>query len=289
MAFGLFLAAMQALGDASLRLLEIVPLYERLKPILETAPEVDAARVPPGTLTGSVELSHVSFRYSDEGPWILRDLSLQMRTGEFIAFVGDSGCGKSTLLRLLLGFERCTSGTIYYDGQDINSLDLRLVRRQMGVVLQVSRVMPTDIFRNIVGVSTRTVDDAWDAAEMAGFADDIRMMPMGMHTYVAEGGSTLSGGQRQRLLIARATVNRPRLLFLDEATSALDNQTQAIVSESLERLEATRVVIAHRLSTIVNADRICVLEGGQIVEMGTYTELLERDGLFAKLARRQMA
>ena len=203
--------------------------------------------------------------------------------------LATSGCGKSTLLRLLLGFERCTSGTIYYDGQDINSLDLRLVRRQMGVVLQVSRVMPTDIYRNIVGVSTRTVDDAWDAAEMAGFADDIRAMPMGMHTYVAEGGSTLSGGQRQRLLIARAIVNRPRLLFLDEATSALDNQTQAIVSESLERLEATRVVIAHRLSTIVNADRICVLEGGRIAEMGTYAELLERDGLFARLARRQMA
>jgi NHLM bacteriocin system ABC transporter ATP-binding protein len=288
-AFGLFLAAMQALGDASLRLLEIVPLYERLQPILQSAPEVDAARVPPGALTGTIELSHVSFRYSDEGPWILRDVSLQIRPGEFVAFVGDSGCGKSTLLRLLLGFERCTSGTIYYDGQDLNSLDLRLVRRQMGVVLQVSRVMPVDIYRNIVGVSTRTVDDAWDAAEMAGFADDIRAMPMGMHTYVAEGGSTLSGGQRQRLLIARAIVNRPRLLFLDEATSALDNQTQAIVSESLERLEATRVVIAHRLSTIVNADRICMLEGGHIAEMGTHAELLALNGLFARLARRQMA
>ena len=155
MAFGLFLAAMQALGDASLRLLEIVPLYERLQPILQTAPEVDAARVPPGALTGVIELSHVSFRYSEDGPWILRDVSLQIRPGEFVAFVGDSGCGKSTLLRLLLGFERCSSGTIYYDGQDINSLDLRLVRRQMGVVLQVSRVMPTDIYRNIVGVSTR--------------------------------------------------------------------------------------------------------------------------------------
>ena len=196
-------------------------------------------------------------------------MSLQIRPGEFVAFVGDSGCGKSTLLRLLLGFERCSSGTIYYDGQDLNSLDLRLVRRQMGVVLQVSRVMPTDIYRNIVGVSTRTEDDAWDAAEMAGLADDIRAMPMRMHTYVAEGGSTLSGGQRQRLLIARAIVNRPRLLFLDEATSALDNQTQAIVSESLERLDATRVVIAHRLSTIVNADRICMLDGGRIAEMGT--------------------
>jgi ATP-binding cassette subfamily C protein len=288
-AFGLFLAAMQTLGDASIRLLEIVPLYERLQPILRTAPEVDVARVPPGPVTGTIELSRVSFRYSEDGPWILRDVSLQIRPGEFVAFVGDSGCGKSTLLRLLLGFEKCTAGTIYYDGQDIDTLDLRLLRRQMGVVLQVSRVMPTDIYRNIVGVSTRTEEDAWDAAEMAGLADDIRAMPMRMHTYVAEGGSTLSGGQRQRLLIARAIVNRPRLLFLDEATSALDNRTQAIVSESLERLDATRIVIAHRLSTIVNADRICMLDGGRIVEMGSYTELMARDGLFARLANRQKA
>jgi ABC-type bacteriocin/lantibiotic exporter with double-glycine peptidase domain len=288
-AFGLFLAAMQALGDASVRLLEMIPLYERLQPLLRSAPESDPSRVAPAALLGGIELSKVSFRYGEDGPWILRDVSLQIRPGEFVAFVGDSGSGKSTLLRLLLGFERCTHGTIYYDGQDINSLDLRLLRRQMGVVLQVSRVMPTDIYRNIVGVSTRTVEDAWDAAEMAGLADDVRAMPMGLHTYVAEGGSTLSGGQRQRLLIARAIVNRPRLLFLDEATSALDNRTQAVVSESLERLDATRIVIAHRLSTIVNADRICVLDNARIVEEGTYASLMERDGLFARLARRQMA
>lgn len=288
-AFGLFLAAMQALGDASVRLLEIIPLYERLQPLLKSAPETDPSRVAPAALLGSIELSKVSFRYGEDGPWILRDVSLQIRPGEFVAFVGDSGSGKSTLLRLLLGFERCTHGTIYYDGQDINSLDLRLLRRQMGVVLQVSRVMPTDIYRNIVGISTRTVEDAWDAAEMAGLADDVRAMPMGLHTYVAEGGSTLSGGQRQRLLIARAIVNRPRLLFLDEATSALDNRTQSVVSESLERLDATRIVIAHRLSTIVNADRICVLDNAHIVEEGNYASLMAQDGLFARLARRQMA
>jgi NHLM bacteriocin system ABC transporter ATP-binding protein len=288
-AFGLFLAAMQALGDASLNLLRVVPIYERFEPILVTPPEVDRGKLAPGRLKGEIELSHVSFRYGEDGPWILRNMSLKIRPGEFVAFVGPSGCGKSTLLRLLLGFERPTSGTVYYDGQDLGALDLRLVRQQMGVVLQVSRVMPSEIYRNIVGTSRRTIDDAWRAAEMAGLADDIRNMPMGMHTYVSEGGGTLSGGQRQRLLIARAVVNRPKLLFLDEATSALDNRTQAIVAESFERLEATRVVIAHRLSTIANADRICYLDAGEIAETGTYQELMARDGLFARLARRQMS
>jgi NHLM bacteriocin system ABC transporter ATP-binding protein len=289
-AYGLFLAAMQALGDASLNLLRAVPVYERFAPILSTPPEVDSTRAFPGKLTGEIELSHVSFRYSDDGPWILRDVSLKMAPGEFVAFVGPSGCGKSTMMRLMLGFERPTSGTIYYDGQDLNSLDLRLVRQQMGVVLQQSRVLPTEIYRNILGASSsRTIDDAWEAAEMAGLADDIRNMPMGMHTYVSEGGGTLSGGQRQRLLIARAIVHRPKIMFLDEATSALDNRAQSIITGSLDRLDATRIVIAHRLSTIVNADRICFLDGGKITEQGTHGELMERAGAFARLATRQMA
>jgi ATP-binding cassette subfamily C protein len=220
---------------------------------------------------------------------VLRDVSLKIAPGEFVAFVGGSGCGKSTLLRLMLGFERPSSGAIYFDGQDLSALDVRLVRQQMGVVLQISRVMPTEIYRNIVGMSSRTIEDAWVAAEMAGMAADIRNMPMGMHTYVSEGGGTLSGGQRQRLLIARAIVNRPKILFLDEATSALDNRTQSIVTDSMKRLDATRIVIAHRLSTIADADRICYLEAGRIAEMGTYDELMARNGLFAQLARRQMA
>jgi ATP-binding cassette subfamily C protein len=248
---------------------------------------VDASKVYPGKLKGEIEISHAHFRYIEDGPWVIKDLSLKINPGEFVAFVGGSGCGKSTLMRLLLGFEIATSGAIYYDGQDISSLDLRLLRRQMGVVLQASRVMPADIYRNIVGVSSRTLDEAWEAAEAAGMAQDIKAMPMGMHTYVSEGGGTLSGGQRQRLLICRAIVNKPNVLFLDEATSALDNRAQAMVTESMNRMEATRIVIAHRLSTVINADRICYLEGGRIAEMGTYDELMEKDGLFAQLARRQ--
>ena len=191
-------------------------------------------------------------------------------------------------MRLMLGFEAPAQGTIYFDGQDLSSIDVRMLRQQMGVVLQDSRVMPTEIFRNIFGASARTLEDAWEAAEKSGLAEDIRNMPMGMHTYVSEGGGTLSGGQRQRLMIARAIVNKPKIIFLDEATSALDNRTQAIVTESMDRMEATRIVIAHRLSTIINADKICYLEAGQIIEQGTYEELMEKDGAFAALAKRQM-
>jgi ATP-binding cassette subfamily C protein len=288
-AYGLFLGAMQALGDASLNLLRIIPIYERIVPVLETTPEVDRSKAFPGKLTGDIELSRVHFKYTPDGPFIVRDLSLKIKAGEFVAFVGSSGCGKSTLMRLMLGFEQASSGTIYYDGQDVSTLDLQMLRQQIGVVLQVSRVMPTEIFRNIVGASSKSLEDAWEAAEKSGLAEDIRNMPMGMHTYVSEGGGTLSGGQRQRLMIARAIVNKPKVIFLDEATSALDNRTQAIVTESMDRMDATRIVIAHRLSTIIKADKICYLEAGQIVEMGNYEELMAKDGPFAALARRQMA
>jgi ATP-binding cassette subfamily C protein len=192
-------------------------------------------------------------------------------------------------MRLMLGFERPEKGSIYYDGQDLSNLDVRLVRQQLGVVLQDSRVLPADIYRNIIGTTSRTIDEAWEAAEAAGFADDIRQMPMGMHTYVSEGGGGFSGGQKQRLMISRAVVNKPKILFLDEATSALDNRTQAIVTASMDKMRSTRIVIAHRLSTIINADRICYMQGGVIAEMGSYEELMKKDGLFAELARRQMA
>jgi ABC-type bacteriocin/lantibiotic exporter with double-glycine peptidase domain len=228
------------------------------------------------------------FRYRSDGPLVLRDVTLHVNAGEFVAFVGPSGSGKSTLLRLLLGFDELESGSIYYDGQDLSGLDIQSVRRQIGVVLQSGRLMSGDILTNIIGSGSATLEEGWEAARMAGFADDIKQMPMGMHTVISEGGGTLSGGQRQRLLIARAIVNRPRILLFDEATSALDNRTQAIVSASLERLQATRIVVAHRLSTIVNADRICVIERGRIVEIGKHDELMARNGLYAELAKRQL-
>jgi ATP-binding cassette subfamily C protein len=289
-AFTMFLTALLAMTEALSDLLRALPLYENAKPILETTPEIRAALSDPGELKGDIELNHVAFRYTEDGPKILQDLSLSIKAGEFVAFVGPSGSGKSTVFRLLLGFETAEAGAVYYDRQDLSSLDLTSVRRQIGVVLQNGRLMAGDIYSNIVGSSVSlTQDDAWEAARMAGLAEDIEAMPMGMHTVVSDGGGTLSGGQRQRLLIARAIVNRPRILLMDEATSALDNHTQVIVSQSLERLQATRIVIAHRLSTVVKADKIAVINNGVIEELGDYKTLMAKNGLFAELARRQIA
>ncbi len=288
-AFTQFLLAALALSSALIALFEVIPSYERLKPITTASPEVDATKAHPGTLTGEIEVSRVSFRYIADGPQILHDVSFQIQPGEFVAIVGPSGSGKSTLLRLLLGFEQPEAGALYFDGQDLNNLDITAVRQQLGVVLQNGQVMTGDIFSNIIGVANLTLEDAWAAADVAGLKADIEHMPMGMHTLVSEGGSTLSGGQRQRLLIARAIARKPRILFFDEATSALDNQTQAAVSSSLENLDATRVVIAHRLSTIINADRIFVMDKGRIVQQGKYADLIRETGLFADLARRQLA
>ena len=258
-AFGQFLAAALSLVSAFSSVLAMVPVYERLSPILETVPEVDESKAEPGDLAGEIEFSHVSFRYQDDGPLILDDVSFRAAPGEFIALVGPSGAGKSTCLRLILGFEKPTSGSIYFDGQDLAGLAAQSVRRQIGVVLQTGRPMAGSIFSNITGNSNLGIDDAWEAARMAGLEEDIKAMPMGMHTVISEGAETFSGGQKQRILIARAIVNRPRIILFDEATSALDNRTQEMVSRSLERLKATRIVIAHRLSTIQNADRIYVV------------------------------
>lgn len=288
-AFSQFLFATLQVSTAIISVLAIVPMYERAKPIFQTLPETDETKASPGELSGAIEVSHLSFRYKENGPLILKDVSLQIRPGQFVALVGSSGSGKSTLFRLLLGFETPEAGAIYYDGQDLAALDIREVRRQMGVVLQNGRLLTGSIYENIVGSSLLAIENAWQAARQSGLDEDVKRMPMGMHTLVSEGGGTLSGGQRQRLLIARAIVNQPRILFFDEATSALDNRTQAIVSESLEKLEATRIVIAHRLSTIINADCIFVMADGRVVQSGTYQELINQAGLFADLAKRQIA
>ncbi|MBJ7598157.1 MAG: NHLP bacteriocin export ABC transporter permease/ATPase subunit [Candidatus Nephthysia bennettiae] len=282
------LLAMLGLGMAATTLAQAVPLYESARPILEAVPEVGDQAVHPGVLRGGIEVTGLTFRYMAEAPPALDDVSFRVAAGEFLALVGPSGSGKSTIMRLLLGFESPESGSIHYDGHDLASLDLQAVRRQLGVVLQTSRVFPGSILQNIVGTSALTLDDAWEAAILAGLDEDIRTMPMGMQTFIVEGGSTLSGGQRQQLLIARAIVQRPRILLFDEATSALDNQTQAIVSRALDSLKATRIVIAHRLSTIMHADRICVLVDGRIVESGGYEELMSRPGPFQDLAKRQV-
>jgi len=281
-------SVMIAVGNLS-SVLAIIPLYERMRPIVEQVPETQTARKEPGQLTGSIEMAHLNFRYKADGPLILKDLSLKADPGEFIALVGPSGSGKSTILRLLIGFETPESGSIFYDGQRLAELDIQSVRRQLGVVLQGGKLLSGDIFECIAGGSRLTMEDAWEAARMAALDQEIEAMPMGMHTVVGEGGSGLSGGQRQRLLIARAIVRKPRIVLFDEATSAMDNLSQAQVSASLEGLQATRIVIAHRLSTVRNADRIYVIVRGEIMESGSYDELMAKGGVFSELARRQIA
>lgn len=287
-AFGTFISGVVDLSNTLTDILGVVPLWERAKPIVQGKPESTLAQADPGCLTGKIALEHITFRYREDGPLILDDVSIRIEPGEFIAIVGPSGSGKSTIFRFLLGFETPLSGTVYYDGQDLAGLDIQGVRRQLGVVLQNGRINSGAIFDNITCGALVTLDEAWEAAKRAGFAEDIERMPMGMHTVISEGGTNLSGGQRQRLLIARAIVLKPKIILMDEATSALDNRTQAIVTESLDKLNATRVVIAHRLSTIRNADRIYVIEAGRLVEFGSFEELVAKEGLFARLAKRQL-
>ena len=287
-AFSQFTAAILSLAIALSSAVEALPLFARLRPVLEAKLEVEASRSDPGRLGGQVAVRDLSFRYADNGPWILEDVDFEVRPGENVAIVGESGSGKSTLLRLLLGFETPTHGGVFYDGKDLERLDLRLVRRQIGTVLDTSRLVPGSLYENIAGNAPLARDRVMEAARLAGLEADIAAMPMGLETFVTEGGAQLSGGQRQRVMIARALVRKPRLIFLDEATSALDNRTQAIVGQSIAAMNATRIVIAHRLSTIQNADRIVVLERGRIAEIGTYAELMGRGGAFHRLAQRQL-
>ena len=289
-AFSSFLTAMLEISAVILQVNIIKPLYEKIRPILETRPEFDQEKAEPGELDGNIEVSHVNFRYQPDGPLILKDVVMEISKGDYVGIVGPSGSGKSTLFRLLLGFEKPEAGQIYYDQQDLENVDIRSIRRQLGVVLQSGQLMYGSIFDNIVAANpSLTINDAWEAARMAGMEEDIKSMPMGMHTMISEAGSTLSGGQKQRLLIARAIISNPKIIYFDEATSALDNKTQKIVSESLANLGVTRVVIAHRLSTIVNCNKIFVMDRGQIVEQGSYQELYDRGGLFTRLVQRQLA
>ena len=288
-AYAAFNTSLNAMFPAALQVMALRPQLENLRIILDAVPEASEERMDAELLTGAVEIRNLTFSYTEGGKNVLDDVSFSIAAGEHVAIVGRSGCGKSTLLRLMLGFETPKSGAVYYDGQDLSGLSLVSVRSQMGVVLQNGQLMTGDIFTNIVGVTSLTQDDAWAAAEAAGIADDIRQMPMGLQTMISEGSTNISGGQKQRILIARALAAHPAIIIFDEATSALDNRTQAIVTDSLDRMKATRIVVAHRLSTIRNADRIIVLDDGHVAESGTFDELVEKGGIFAGLVRRQVA
>jgi NHLM bacteriocin system ABC transporter ATP-binding protein len=288
-AFSTLLGSLLLLVSSSVEILAVMPRVSAFAPIVAAEPEHRADLVDPGDLEGEISLVGVSFAYRPDTPLVLDNLTLHVNPGEFVAVVGPSGCGKSTLLRLLLGFERPTSGAVLYDGQDLADLDPQAIRRQCGIVLQDGALFAGSIRENIAGAGNYDLDQVWHAATLAGVAKDIEEFPMRMATHLPPGGGTLSGGQRQRILIARALIHQPRVLFFDEATSALDNRTQEIVTESTRSLAATRVVIAHRLSTIIDADRIVVMDKGSVVQEGTFAELMEQpDGLFFRLASRQL-
>lgn len=290
--YGMVSGAFLSLASIVSTVASIRPTLDMARPLLNAEPEVAAGKQVVTRLSGGIELNNVSFRYGTPGgeasPLILDNLSLKIRPGQYIAIVGPTGCGKSTLMRLLLGFERPQKGAVYYDGKDLSSMDLRSLRRHIGVVMQNGKLFQGDIFSNIViSAPWLTLGDAWEAAERAGIAEDIRSMPMGMHTIISEGAGGVSGGQRQRLMIARAIAPKPKVLMFDEATSALDNLTQKTVSQSLDSLKCTRIVIAHRLSTIRQCDRILVLDKGRIIEDGSYDELIAQGGFFSGLVARQ--
>ena len=287
-AYGMLSGALMSVAGIALTAARIKPVFEMAKPIMNAEPEISEGKQTVTKISGGIELSHVSFRYDVNSPLVVDDLSLKIRPGQYVAVVGKTGCGKSTLLRLLLGFEKPQKGAIYYDGRDIETVDLRSLRKKIGVVTQNGKLFQGDIYSNIViSAPYLSVDDAWKAAEVADIAEDIRKMPMGMHTIISEGAGGISGGQKQRLMIARAVAPNPKVLMFDEATSALDNITQKKVSEALDRLKCTRIVIAHRLSTIRQCDRIIVLDGGKIIEDGTYDELIAKKGNFYELVERQ--
>ena len=287
-AFGTFIGAAAGFAGLLIGAFDMPVIYERARPILETATETAELKEEAGELNGHIQLDRVTYRYAPELPLVLDGVSLEVRSGEQMAIVGPSGSGKSTLVRLLLGFANPENGEIRFDGQPLNGLRLDSVRRQIGTVLQSNTLFTGTLIEAIAGGAVIDEEEAWHAAELAGLADDIHSMPMGLQTMVTEGGGTLSGGQRQRVAIARALLRRPRILIFDEATSALDNRTQSIVTESLQSLAITRIVIAHRLSTIRHADQIVVLERGQVMEQGTCETLMEHPGLFTRKMERQI-
>ena len=287
-AYGQVMGAFSALATIATSVASFRPILKMAEPILKAEPEITEDKEVVTRVSGAIELDHIFFRYEKDSPYILKDLSLKIKAGEYIAVVGRTGCGKSTLIRLLLGFEKPEKGAIYYDGKDLARIDPKSLRKKMGVVTQNGKLFKDDIFSNIViSAPQLTLKDAWEAAETAGIADDIREMPMGMQTMISEGQGGISGGQKQRLMIARAVAPKPNILIFDEATSALDNKTQKRVSDALDALRCTRIVVAHRLSTIRNCDRILVLDNGSIIENGTYDELIELGGFFAQLVERQ--
>lgn len=288
-----FLTAVAQFGNSLSVLASALPAFQRIKPILTREVDDSSTTLPwatTATLTGDIRLDHVSFSYEVDDEPVIEDVSIHVEPGEFVAIVGESGSGKSTLLRLLLGLEKPSTGAVFYDNRNIQHSNLRMLRRNIGVVVQRGELTPGTILDNIIGTTgDASEEDAWLAAEKAAVGREIEAMHMGMYTQVSEDVTLFSGGQTQRILIAAALVRNPSILVLDEATNWLDNECQAEVMQNISSMVCTRIVVAHRLSTIKNADKIYVMSEGKVVEQGTYDELTRADGVFSKLSTRQVS
>ena len=282
-----FLTPLTSLVSTAVQVQLLGGYMDRMDDVLEAPPEQERGRaLAKPTLRGGITLDDVSFRYSPMRPDVVRNVSVEIEPGSFVALVGSSGAGKSTLAMLLMGLYRPTSGRILYDGVELETIDLTALRRQLGIVLQQPYLFAESIRRNIaLGDESLPLQRIVDAAKTAHIHEFIETLPLGYDTPLADGGASLSGGQRQRIALARALVRRPAILLLDEATSHLDNESEREVLEELERLRATRLVIAHRLSTVMRADKILVMENGSIVEHGRHDDLLAREGRYAELIR----
>ena len=285
-----FQSAIARLGDSFGAVAAMLPAFDQMRPLLAPVPETEVEGEPVEFLGGEILFDHVSFRYDPDGPLILDDVTIHAAPGEFVAIAGESGAGKSTLFRLALGIVRPSAGAVYYDGRDLRRLNLKQVRRKIGAVPQSVGLHPQDLWDNLVshheGVASQEV---WSAVRLAEMEKQIKAMPMGMMTMVGTSGAVLSGGESQRVTIARSVIGAPRIMLFDEATNWLDNESQAKVMQNLTALTSTRVVIAHRLSTLEQADRIYVLQAGKVVQDGSFRELMEVDGVFRELVKRQIA
>ena len=284
-----FQSAIARLGESFGTVATMLPTFDQMCPLLAEVPETEIEGELVEYLGGEILFDHVSFRYDPDGPLILDDVTIRVDPGEFVAIAGESGAGKSTLFRLALGIDRPSAGAVYYDGRDLRHLNLKRVRRKIGAVPQSVGLHPQDLWDNLVSHHEEVAsEEVWSAVRTAEIEGQIKGMPMGMMTMVGTSGAVLSGGESQRVTIARSVIGAPRIMLFDEATNWLDNESQAKVMQNLTALTSTRVVIAHRLSTLEQADRIYVLQAGKVVQSGSFKELMEVDGVFRELVKRQI-